>query len=156
MRLASALLYILSLLSLYAHSGEPLDAFPEAEQGMSRFVLSLPRKNNESLYQVEIIIGKTVQVDAHNQYFFGGNITKETVNGWGYSTYKVKELGPMAGTLMAVNPEEEAVSRFITLGGAPYFIRYNSKLPIVVYVPSDAEVKYRVWKAKKLRSITQG
>ncbi|HFK7189105.1 TPA: ecotin family protein, partial [Serratia odorifera] len=25
--------------------------------------------------------------------------------------------------------------------------RYNSRLPIVVYVPQDVEVKYRVWQA---------
>ncbi|WP_281181174.1 ecotin family protein [Candidatus Arsenophonus triatominarum] len=26
-------------------------------------------------------------------------------------------------------------------------VRYNSKLPIVVYVPNDMAVKYRVWSA---------
>ena len=26
--------------------------------------------------------------------------------------------------------------------------RYNSRLPIVVYAPKDAEVKYRIWKAE--------
>jgi ecotin len=37
------------------------------------------------------------------------------------------------------------VARFITLGGEPYIIRYNSRLPIVVYVPEDVEVRYRIW-----------
>ncbi len=29
--------------------------------------------------------------------------------------------------------------------GQAAFIRYNSKLPIVVYAPKDVDVKYRVW-----------
>lgn len=27
-------------------------------------------------------------------------------------------------------------------------LRYNSKLPIVVYTPENVEVKYRIWKAE--------
>ncbi|RQW83332.1 MAG: proteinase inhibitor I4 serpin, partial [Methylococcus sp.] len=41
-------------------------------------------------------------------------------------------------------------SRFVTLGGEPYLIRYNSKLPVVVYVPKGNEVRYRVWRADGL------
>jgi ecotin len=48
---------------------------------------------------------------------------------------------------MAVNPNEPKVERFISLGGEPYLIRYNSKLPVVVYVPKGVTVKYRIWKA---------
>ena len=53
----------------------------------------------------------------------------------------------MAGTLMAVDPNAPKVNRFITLGGEPYLIRYNSRLPIVVYVPEGVEVRYRIWTA---------
>jgi ecotin len=51
----------------------------------------------------------------------------------------------MAGTLMAVDPQAPKVKRFIPLGGEPYLIRYNSRLPIVVYVPDGVEVRYRLW-----------
>jgi ecotin len=54
----------------------------------------------------------------------------------------------MAGTLMAVDPKAPKVSRFITLGGEPFLVRYNSRLPIVVYVPKGVEVRYRLWKAE--------
>jgi ecotin len=27
-------------------------------------------------------------------------------------------------------------------------VRYNSKLPVVVYVPEGLEVRYRLWKAE--------
>jgi len=53
----------------------------------------------------------------------------------------------MAGTLMAIDPNAPKVARFITLGGDPYIIRYNSRLPIVVYVPERVEVRYRIWTA---------
>ena len=53
----------------------------------------------------------------------------------------------MAGTLVAVDPNAPKVARFITIGGDPYIIRYNSRLPIVVYVPEGVEVRYRIWTA---------
>jgi len=48
---------------------------------------------------------------------------------------------------MAVDPNAPKVERFISLAGEPYFVRYNSRLPVVVYVPEDAEVRYRIWGA---------
>ena len=68
--------------------------------------------------------------------------------GWGFTRYVVSELGPMAGTRMAVDPNAQKVERFIRLGGEPYLIRYNSRLPVVVYVPEGVEVRYRVWRAE--------
>ena len=48
---------------------------------------------------------------------------------------------------MAVDPNSKKIDRFITIGGGPYLIRYNSRLPIVVYVPEGVEVLYRIWSA---------
>ena len=63
----------------------------------------------------------------------------------------------MAGTLMAVDPDASKVNRFIPLGGEPYLIRYNSKLPVVVYVPEGVEVRYRIWRAgAKIKGMKQG
>jgi len=53
----------------------------------------------------------------------------------------------MAGTLMAVDPKAPQADRFITLRGDPQLLRYNSQLPLVVYVPKDVEVRYRLWRA---------
>ena len=69
------------------------------------------------------------------------------VQGWGYTKYSVNKLDALAGTLMAVDPELPKVSRFVSLGGEPYLIRYNSRLPVVLYVPEGAEVRYRLWSA---------
>jgi ecotin len=128
-----------------AQAADIMKAFPPAEEGMVRYVLQLPKQDDESIFKVELIVGKTVQVDEKNKYFFGGTIEEETIKGWGYPRYNVSKIGPMAGTLMAVDPDAPKVTRFITLGGEPYIIRYNSRMPIVVYVPEGVEVRYRIW-----------
>ncbi|MGD8209634.1 MAG: ecotin family protein [Desulfobacterales bacterium] len=139
------------------HAADNLKAFPPAEEGMVRYVLQIPPQDDESIFKVELIVGKTVQVDEKNRYFFGGNIEKEIIEGWGYPRYTVSKMGPMAGTLMAVDPDAPKVARFITLGGEPYIIRYNSRLPIVVYVPDGAEVRYRIWTTgAELKSMEKG
>ena len=130
-----------------ARASDNMKAFPSADQGMVRYVLQLPAQNDESAFKVELVVGKTVQVDEKNNYFFGGTIEEETIQGWGFTRYIVRKLGPMAGTLMAIDPSAPKVARFIKLGGAPYFIRYNSRLPIVIYVPEGVEVRYRIWTA---------
>lgn len=124
---------------------DDLAAFPQAGAGMLRYLLYLPSREDESAHKVELIVGQTVETDAHNRYFLGGEISAESIPGWGYTRYLVDKVGPMAGTLMAVDPNAPKVARFITLGGPPYLVRYNSRLPIVVYVPSGVEVRYRIW-----------
>ena len=151
----TALSVFLAVIS--AHAADNMKAFPPAEEGMVRYVLQLPTQDDESIFKVELMVGKTVQIDEKNRYFFGGNIEKETIMGWGYPRYNVSKIGPMAGTLMAVDPDAPKVARFITLGGEPYIIRYNSRLPIVVYVPEGVEVRYRIWTSgAELKSMEKG
>jgi ecotin len=142
------LLLSLFVLSKTSDADDNMKAFPPADEGMSRFVLQLPEQADETLIKVQLLVGKTVQTDEQNRYFFGGKINEETIQGWGFPRFVVKELGPMAGTLMAIDPQAPKVSRFITLGGEPVLVRYNSRLPLVVYVPNGVEVRYRLWKAE--------
>jgi ecotin len=53
----------------------------------------------------------------------------------------------MAGTLRAIDESQPKVDRFVTVRGEPNLLRYNSRLPIVVYVPNGVEVRYRLWRA---------
>ena len=130
---------------LSVHAGDNLKAFPPPDKGSVRYVLQLPKLDDESTHKVELIVGKTVLLDEKNQYFFGGKIQQETIKGWGFPRYIVSEIGPMAGTRMAIDPNAPKVKRYITLGGEPYLIRYNSRLPIVMYAPEGVEVRYRIW-----------
>jgi ecotin len=128
-------------------AADNMKAFPPAGEGMVRYVLQLPRQDDESASRLQLIVGRTVQVDERNRYFFAGKVERETIKGWGFTRYVVAKLGPMAGTLMAIDPNAPKISRFVALGGEPYLVRYNSRLPIVVYVPEGVEVRYRIWTA---------
>ena len=131
-----------------SQAADDMKAFPPAGEGLVRHVLQLPKQADESAFKVELIAGKTVRVDKENRYFFGGKIEAETIQGWGYTRYVVSPLGPMAGTLIAVDPNAPKVERFVPMGGEPYLIRYNSRLPVVVYAPKDVELRYRIWSAE--------
>jgi len=130
-----------------AHAADNMKAFPPADAGMTRYVINLSPQQDESAFKVELIVGKTVKIDPVNRYFFGGMLETETIEGWGFDRYLLRSLGPMAGTLIAVDPNTPQVERFISLGGEPKIVRYNSRLPIVVYVPTGVEVRYRIWRA---------
>jgi ecotin len=148
---------VLAIAILPVQAADNMKAFPPADAGMVRYVLQLPQEKDESAFKVELIVGRTVLIDAQNSYFFAGKIEEQTIQGWGFPRYNVSKLGPMAGTLMAVDPNAPKVNRFISLGGDPYLIRYNSRLPLVVYAPEDVEVRYRIWTAApKATAIDKG
>lgn len=148
MRTVRSIAVISALVALSVGAApDNMKAFPPAEAGMVRYVLQVPKQEDETAFKVELIVGKTVQVDEANRYFFSGSIVEETIEGWGFPRYIVSKLGPMAGTLMAVDPDAPKKSRFVTLGGDPFIIRYNSRLPVVIYAPEGAEVRYRIWSA---------
>ncbi len=139
--------FLAAALVTIAHAADPMNAFPPAEEGMARHVLRLPELPNENLHRLELIVGRTEKLDAKNTFFFGGKIEEEILEGWGFPRYIVRSLGPMAGTRIAVDPSLPKVERFVALGGEPFLLRYNSQLPVVVYVPEGAEVRYRLWSA---------
>ena len=131
-----------------AFADDNMKAFPPAGDGAIRYVIALPKHEDESAFKVELIIGKIVMTDAINRYFFGGTLETESIPGWGFDRYILRKLGPMAGTLMAVDPNAPQVERFISIGGEARLLRYNSRLPLVVYVPAGVEVRYRLWRAE--------
>lgn len=152
----SAAVVLLCSVAWVAHAADNMKVFPPAEKGMVRYVLQLPEQEDELAFKVELVVGKTVTIDKDNRYFFGGEIESKTIEGWGFTRYVVSKLGPMAGTLMAVDPDAPKADRFITLGGEPYLIRYNSRLPVVVYVPEGVEVRYRIWSAGDAQTMEKG
>ena len=108
---------------------------------------SLPSSEDEDNLKVELQVGKTVEVVGSNRHFFGGRLEEVNIAGWGFTRYVLPALGPMAGTLMAVDPDQPKVQRFVHIGGEKKLMRYNSRLPYVVYVPEGVEVRYKYWRA---------
>ena len=123
---------------------DDLKAFPAAEQGQTRHVIRLPARPDEDGLKVELILGKTVTVDC-NRSFFGGALETRKAEGWGYDYFVLPALGPRAGTLMGCPPNSERQA-FVTVPQQA-LVRYNSRLPLVVYAPGDVEVRYRLWTA---------
>jgi len=119
---------------------------------MTRHVIRLPKRENESDVKVELIVGKTVRTDTANHYFFAGNLSPETIPGWGFERYILPKLGPMGGTLMAVPADAPRVDQFVSLSSET-IVRYNSRVPLVVYVPAGVEVRYRFWRAEATARI---
>ncbi len=143
------------LISPLFSKNDPLDAFPKATAEQSRFVVRVPEAEDEFALKIELIIGKTVPTDGVNRHFFAGKVEEKDLKGWGYSYFEMKELGPMAGTLMAPLDGGKKVDSFVAVNSALPLQRYNSRMPIVVYVPKGVEVKYRIWKAGKETGAAQ-
>ncbi|AOK17420.1 ecotin [Burkholderia cepacia] len=128
-----------------AVTAESIKMFPQPAAGQQRVVIALPALENEGDARVELMIGKTLQTDC-NQQWFGGELTAEDVKGWGYTYYQLTDVKGPASTLMAC-PGQAPQQRFVQVRGDGQLLRYNSRLPLVVYVPDGFEVRYRVWRA---------
>jgi ecotin len=160
MKTLFALVVLASVINTAAATDEAvrnLKAFPPAEPGMKRVVIFVPPKKVEEDFRVQLLVGKTVPTDGVNRQFFGGQLQTETIEGWGFDRHILHQLGPMAGTLMAPPPGAKPVERFVTLAGEPQLLRYNSRLPLVVYVPEGVEVRWRAWRANtKTKTAKEG
>ncbi|WP_250460518.1 ecotin family protein [Microbulbifer litoralis] len=124
--------------------------FPETVDGNSRRVIELPRVADESRFMVELVPGKTEMVDC-NLRSYRAPLERRTVKGYGYAYYVLGEprLGP--STLKAC-PDSSKTRRFVRVRGEGLMLPYNSRLPLVVYVPEGWQLKYRIWRADKTLS----
>ena len=126
---------------------EKVAPYPKAEKGMKRQVIQLTPEKDESTLKVELLIGQTLEVDC-NRHRLGGELDSKTLEGWGYDYYVFDKVTSPVSTMMAC-PDGKKEKKFITAYlGDDGMLRYNSKLPIVVYTPENVDVKYRIWKAE--------
>lgn len=120
-----------------------LRMFPNPEPGFKRLYINLPGIDNESLFKIELFVGLDKELDCNN-YFLLGEIIEKSVEGWGYDYFVVESKGEVAGTLMAC-VDNKKQKRFVSM--MTKTVKYSSRLPIVIYVPTDFKVKYRIWKS---------
>ncbi len=118
-----------------------ISMYAEATKGSTRYIIELPTYDNESDYEVEIWAGKTIEVDC-NQHKLVGSFKKEIVKGWGYHTYHFNTTGQLFGTRMLC-PDQTLTAQFIKSSSER--LRYNSKLPIVIYCPEGFTIEYAIW-----------
>ena len=126
---------------------EDLLPYPTMQDGFVRMVFRVPAITDESNRKVEIIVGKTVFVDC-NRTSFGGTLERRVVEGWGYPYFVLKKVGGPMSTMMACPPAYENTEEFVIVVGDGFLQRYNSNLPMVIYVPEGFELRYRIWAAQ--------
>ena len=145
------LIFGFAMLSVSAARAEhpQLKVFPAAKEGMERFVIVLPHKERgeEDAFKVELIVGKEMLVDGVNLVRLANTIETRPLAGWGYTYYEMTGSSEALCTMMAAPEGTPKVLRFVK--ASPLLIAYNSRLPIVVYVPKGYEVRYRIWKASQ-------
>lgn len=117
-----------------------IEMFPKAKEGFKQVFIQLPIAKNEKDLKVEFFVGTEKILDCNN-HFLIGKVTNQDIQGWGYNYYDVESNGEVAGTLMAC-PGQKKTKKFVSL--QPEIVGYNSKLPLVFYVPKDLEVRYRI------------
>ena len=122
---------------------EMLKPFPAAKPRQTRWVIQLPAQSNEADWRVELIPGKQMQIDC-NQHHLGGKLHAKTLKGWGYGYYEFISKGQITSTLMAC-PESSKRQAFVA--AESLMLRYNSRLPLVVYTDKAYQLQYRFWRA---------
>jgi ecotin len=120
--------------------------YPAPDVDQQRLVFRVPALDNEDDHKIEIIAGKFMEVDC-NKILLGGDLEQRTAKGWGFPYFVLGTVGPGASTMMACPPGQEETQAFVPVRGDGFLQRYNSKLPVVVYVPEGIEVRYRIWSA---------
>ena len=119
--------------------------FPKAKEGFVQHVIEVPKTENDYDHRVELLIGKIMLVDC-NKHSFIGKVETVNLKGWGYKYLEISNIQNGPSTIMACN--EPKTEKFVTLYMRDESLRrYNSRSPIVAYVPKGYEVRYRVWSA---------
>ncbi len=116
--------------------------FPEAKAGHERYIIDVPKTDNDYDHKIELLIGKNLMVDC-NHASLSGKIENKSLKGWGYHYLEVSDIQRGPTTMMAC--PDTKTEKFISIRDT--LRRYNSRLGTVVYVQKGFEVRYRVWSA---------
>ena len=137
-------LLLVTLLPLNAEPKDNIHMFPEAKEGYVRYVVEVPKMENDTDHKVELLMGKKMLADC-NQRSLWGKIEEVTLKGWGYTYLVVSDIQNGPTTMMqCLEPPKE---KFLYIRDT--LRRYNSRLPLVIYVPKGVEVRYRIWNAEE-------
>jgi ecotin len=128
-----------------------IEMFPKAKEGYKQVYVQLPIAKNENDLKVEFFAGTEKMLDC-NKHFLIGKVNNQDLLGWGYNYYEIESKGETGGTLMAC-PDQKLTKKFVSL--QPETVRYNSKLPLVFYLPKDMEIRYRILRPDAMKKAVQ-
>ena len=136
-----------------------LTGYPEPAPGLKRWVIQpsglLPKSADPLIsahpldWRIQLIVGQTVGLDCNIKRLSGSGMTMRMLpKASGKALFEVK--GPLAviSTKMACPDDQPIRTSFLSLGKQPYLVPYNASWPIVVDLPENVQLRWRVWKAE--------
>ena len=138
---------------------EEIAPYPAPTADQKRYVIYLPEIefDNEKNRKVELRAAKNTEVDGVNHYSHSGHLLTKILKG-GYHRYHVIDgvSDSPTHTLMGGSFKSSVQPVGIHLGDET-FLKYNSRLPIVVYAPKDVILNYVIWRADdEVRDASEG
>lgn len=120
--------------------------FPKAQEGYKKMVIEVPYSDHDDDKKIEFYVGKRMDVDACNVFTLMGSFEKKELQGWGYDYYIFNTKGNVRSTLMGCPDQKK---RNVLVSSTPELIDYNGKMPVIIYVPVNYEVQFKIFKAEK-------
>ncbi len=126
---------------------QDLASYPTAAAGQKRVNLTLPPLESEADMRVELIVGKKMWLSCHMPVMQGDLERKITAN-QSYPYYQLSAVSEHGPTHPQIGcPSTRHRETLVPTLGAGYLLKYNSRFPLVVYVPATLEVHYRLWRS---------
>lgn len=121
---------------------QALRTVPASLPGYRRHVFYLPARPDEDRLEVELFGGKVVQADNCNPPSLQGRFEPHSLRGVGHMYWVLQSDGEVITTAMGCAP---APAPGLTFAAVPSGrIRYNSRSPLVVFIPEPLALRYRV------------
>ena len=125
---------------------QDLSIFPKPEAGYKKVVIEVPYSSKDDQKKIEFSVGKWMEVDGCNYFNLQGTLESKDLQGWGYNYYVFTTNGQVTSTMIGC---PDAAKRHLFVTARPEMVRYNGKLPIVVYVPEEYDVQFKIYKAEE-------
>lgn len=139
-------------LSISAHANKgvnDLNVYPPVKKDQNRNVIVLEPKENEDDYRVLITASIDGMQDC-NTKSRSAKYTEKVVEGMQYPYYEVGKIGDVVTTLMGCSGVPKMGEIPINLSGNT-ILRYNSKLPIVVYASNGIKINSKIFKLEEIK-----
>ncbi|HPY39398.1 MAG TPA: ecotin family protein [Thiolinea sp.] len=123
--------------------GVTMKPFPQPHATDARLVIRLPKRQDEKSLFVRVTPGKFMTTDCNTQSY-NGQLETKTAQGWGYNFYVLRTNGNAMSTMMACPPSSSSRMVFVPVAAAQQTLPYNSRMPLVYYVPKEFSIQYEV------------
>lgn len=136
----------------HIYSQEQVTALQEYPKlnGYMPHVITVPKKEDESALKVQIVPGKTMEIDC-NKHGLEGKYERKMLNN-GETYFVFLSNGNVFSTMMGC-PDDTKRTSFVP--GPTIFTPYNSNNPFVVYTPNGIDLKYRIWQAGETYPVSK-